>query len=135
MLWDHIKMATQKEYVNGLQNKIIVCTFTTMKGYIKIFFLILISCCYVNTVFEFSDTEKKANFESESHTYIQQFDNQIFANSVTQSIPHFDINCNTSIQFHLSVVLSVSTKCISFYKNSFFRKRDKLFILYSSYLI
>lgn len=111
-----------------------ICTFTAMKGYIKIVLLILISCCYVNTVFEFSDTEEKANFENESHTYVQQFNNQTFANSVTQSIPHCDINCDTPIQLHLSGIL-LASKCISFYKNSFFPKRDKLFILYSSFLI
>lgn len=134
MLWDHIKMAAEKEYVNGLQNNIIVCTFATMKGYIKIFLLILISCCYVNTVFEFSDTEEKANFENESHAYIQQFSNITLVNSVTQSIPHCDINCDTPIQCHLSVILPAS-KCNSFYKSSFFSKPDRLFILYSSYLI
>ena len=105
-----------------------------MKGYIKIVLLILISCCYVNTVFEFSDTEEKANFENESHAYIQQFSNQTFANNVTQSIPHCDINCDTPIQFHLSAITPAS-KCNSFYKISFFPKRDKLFILYSSFLI
>ncbi|RVT75399.1 hypothetical protein EOD40_11610 [Flavobacterium sufflavum] len=106
-----------------------------MKGYTKIVLLILISCCYVNTVFEFSDTEEKANFENESRIYIQQFDNQIFTDGITQSIPHGDINWDTAIPFHLNGILSVSTKCVSFYKNSFFPKRDKLFILYSSYLI
>ncbi|MFV5695490.1 hypothetical protein ACM55G_08650 [Flavobacterium sp. LB3P122] len=104
-----------------------------MKGYIKIVLLILISCCYINTVFEFSDSEEKANFENESHAYIQQFSNQIFANSVTQSIPHCDIS-DTPIQFHLNGILPVS-KCNSFYKSFFFPKRDKLFILYSSFLI
>lgn len=127
-------MAAEKEYVNGLQNNIIVCTFATMKGYIKIFLLILISCCYVNTVFEFSDTEEKANFENESHAYIQQFNNLIFAKSVTQNIPHCDINCDIPIQFHLSAIIP-ATKYNSFYKDSFFPKRDKLFILYSSFLI
>ena len=93
-------MAAEKEYVNGLQNNIIVCTFATMKGYIKIFLLILISCCYVNTVFEFSDTEEKANFENESHAYIQQFNNLIFAKSVTQNIPH----CDIPIQFQFNSI-------------------------------
>ncbi|PWA10499.1 hypothetical protein DB891_04520 [Flavobacterium laiguense] len=105
-----------------------------MKGYIKIVLVILISCCYVNTVFEFSDTEEKVNFENESHAYIQQFSNQTFANIVTQSIPHCDINCDTLIQLHLSAILPAS-KCISSYKNSSFPKPDKLFILYSSFLI
>ena len=105
-----------------------------MKKYIKIVLLILISCCYVNTVFEFSDTEEKANFENESHTYIQKFDNESFSNSITQSIPHCDINFNTPIQFHLSAITPAS-KCNSFYKSTFFAKRDKLFIVYSSFLI
>ena len=105
-----------------------------MKSYTKIVLLILISCCYANTVFEFSDIEEKANFENESHAYIQQFNNQIFVNSVAQSMPHCVINYDTPIQFHLNGILPAS-KCISFYKSSFFPKRDKLFILYSSFLI
>lgn len=105
-----------------------------MKGYFKLLILILISCCYINTVFEFSDTEKQANFENESHLYIQQCNNLTFTNSLTQSIPHCDINCDTPIQCHLSAVLP-AFKCNSLYKSSFFSKPDRLFILYSSYLI
>lgn len=43
-----------------------------MKKGLKILLLIILSCCYINTVFEFSDTEKKANFENEAHTYINK---------------------------------------------------------------
>ena len=43
-----------------------------MKKGLKIFLLIILSCCYFNTVFEFSDTEKKANFENEAHSYINK---------------------------------------------------------------
>jgi hypothetical protein len=101
----HKKPTTDKEHINCQQNKIIVCTFATSKGYIKILLLILISCCYINTVFEFSDTKKKANFENEIHAYVQQCINLIFENSITQSIPNSDINCDTAIQFHLSAIL------------------------------
>ena len=63
-----------------------------MKKQFKILLLILVSFCYGNTVFEFSDTEKKANFENESHVYVQQHHNHDFGNDVTQSFPHFDNN-------------------------------------------
>ena len=43
-----------------------------MKKGVKIFLLIILSCCYLNTVFEFSDTEKKINFENETHSYINK---------------------------------------------------------------
>jgi hypothetical protein len=105
-----------------------------MKAYIKIVLLTLISCCYVNTVFEFSDIEEKANFENESHTYIQQFSNHSFVNNVTQSIPLRNVTCGTPLQFHLNRILP-RFKCISFYKKYFSKKWDKLFIMYSSYLI
>ena len=38
----------------------------------KILFFTLISCCYINTVFEFSDIEEKQNFQKESHCYTYQ---------------------------------------------------------------
>ena len=105
-----------------------------MKGYIKILFLLVISCCYVNTVFEFSDTEKKTHFENESHAYIQYFNEQIVVNTVSQSIPNWDIDFDMPIQFHLSRILLGST-CNFFNKCTLFPKRDKLFIRYSSFLI
>ena len=106
-----------------------------MKGYIKTVLLILISCCYINTVFEFSDIEEKSNFESESHIYIQKFENDSFSNNITQNVTDCDVNWNTTVSFHLNGISSVSDRYISFYKISFFQKRDNLFILYSSYLI
>ena len=50
----------------------IIAIFAGMKKGLKIFLLIILSCCYFNTVFEFSDTEKKVNFENEAHTYINK---------------------------------------------------------------
>lgn len=41
-----------------------------MKSVFKLFLLTILLCCHISTVFEFSDTEKKANFKNESHTYI-----------------------------------------------------------------
>ena len=96
-----------------------------MKRYIKIVLLILISCCYFNTVFEFSDTKKQGNFENKSHAHLQQSINKFFANSVTQSIPHYDIIVDMQIRFHLSAIL-LSSKY-----NSFFPRRDKFSILLS----
>ena len=50
-----------------------------MKKRLKILLLIILSCCYFNTIFEFSDTEKKANFENEAHTYTNK--EQLFLQS------------------------------------------------------
>lgn len=106
-----------------------------MKAYIKIVLLFLISFCYVNTVFEFSEIEEKSNFENENHIYIQKFENDSFSYNIAQNVTDCNINWDETILFHLDGFLSVSNECVSFYKNSFFPKRDKLFILYSSYLI
>ena len=46
--------------------------FAAMNLYFKIIIFSLISCCYINTVFEFSDNEEKLNFEKESHCYTYQ---------------------------------------------------------------
>lgn len=54
-----------------------------MKSYFKIILITLISCCYLNTVFEFSDTERRANFENETHNYIQQ-DTQTISNTYSK---------------------------------------------------
>ena len=72
-----------------------------MKSVIKIFLLTLLSCCYINTVFEFSDTEKKANFENESHCYIHQ-DNNDLTTPTAKTVQHFDIVFDIPHQLNLS---------------------------------
>ena len=107
--------------------------FATMKSVIKILFLLLLSCCYVNTIFEFSDSEKKANFESESHCYIY-IDNNDFTTPTVKTVQHFDI------AFHLPHSLTISANSIdkdnnSFYNNYFSPPPRKRFLLFSSLLI
>ena len=63
--------------------------FATMKSVIKILLFILLSSCYINTIFEFSDNEK-ANFENESHCYIHIDNNDLTIASV-KTIQHFYI--------------------------------------------
>ncbi len=76
-----------------------------MKSVFKIILLVIISCCYFNSVFEFSDIEKKANFENESHAYVQ-FDAQKSDISFTKSLKQLDhsfISCPTEITFPIAV--------------------------------
>ena len=109
-------------------------TFATMKGYFKIFVLLLITCCYANTVFEFSDKEKENNFENESHCYIQQANNNNAEFSVTQSIPFSDLIFNTPNQ-HSFLTDALSLNSSSFYENIFYPPPDKIYLLHSSLLI
>ena len=60
-----------------------------MKSVFKILLFTLISCCYLNTVFEFSDKEKKANFENETHCYIQ-LDNQTHTFTCVKTVKQLD---------------------------------------------
>ena len=83
-----------------------------MKKFKKIFLLTILSFCYINTVFEYSDCEKKANFESESHCYIH-IDNNDFTTPTVKTVQHFDI------AFHLQHLLTISTNSIDKDNNSF----------------
>ncbi len=47
-----------------------------MKFIFKIL-LLIVSCCYLNTIFELSDKETKTNFENEVHTYLHQEEQNI----------------------------------------------------------
>ena len=109
-------------------------TFAAMKGYFKIFLLLIITCCYANTVFEFSDNEKKTNFENESHCYVQQADNNNIEFSVNQNIPFNDLILNPSQQHNFSTpILSLNSS--SFFKKFFYPPPDKLYLLHLSLLI
>ena len=119
---------------NFYQHIILIITFATMKSVIKIFLLTFLSCCYINTVFEFSDTEKKANFENESHCYIQQIsaDNADF--SVTQNAPFNVLNFNIPNQHHFFTD-ELSLNSSSFYEKFFYPPPNKIYLLHSSLLI
>ena len=49
----------------------------------------LILCCYLNTIFEFSDIEEKSNFENETHSYIQQ-DTQVLNTTYSKIVLQLD---------------------------------------------
>ena len=104
-----------------------------MKSVFKILLLTLLSCCYLNTVFEFSDTEKKANFENETHTYIQQ-DNHNLNVTYTKTVKQLD---NEIINWH-SVMASPVASHVTFsfaeIKN-FSPPPERRYILYASLLI
>ena len=115
-------------------NLIIFLTFTLMIKHFKIFLLILISFCYGITVFEISDTEKKSNFENESHVYLPQHHDYSFKNADLQTIPHFDITSAYPICFYFDSDLIPTKDCLIYQKN-FLQPPDRLFVLYSSFLI
>ena len=104
-----------------------------MKSVLKILLLTLISCCYLNTVFEFSDNEKKTNFENESHTYIQQ-DNHNLSVTYTKTVKQLD---NDIINWHsltTSPIASNDTFSFAETKN-FSPPPERRYILYASLLI
>ena len=109
-------------------------TFVAMKGHFKIFLLLLITCCYANTVFEFSDNEKETNFKNESHCYIKQTNNNSAEFSVTQSIPISDLIFNIPNQHSFSTDAH-SLNSSSFYEKFFYLPPDKIYLLHSSLLI
>ena len=109
-------------------------TFAAMKRLFKIFLLLLITCCYANTVFEFSDNEKKTNFENETHCYVQQTNNINAEFSLTQKVPFNDLILNTSSQHNFSAHTS-SLNSSWFYKKFFYPPPDKLYLLHLSLLI
>lgn len=104
-----------------------------MESIFKIFLLTILSCCYINTVFEFSDTEKKANFENESHNYIpQDNNNNKITTPIAKAVKHFDITFDNSHQLYISAKCK-DKKCKYLYYK-YFKPPDKLFLLYTSLL-
>ena len=105
-----------------------------MKRYIKIVLLILISCCYVNTVFEFSDIEEKQNFDKESHCYISQ--NTLKLNipeTTTQSkVTVFKSDDQPRIVLFPVIISKITTNN---YLNEFFLPPQKRYIIHASLLI
>jgi hypothetical protein len=110
------------------------CTFVIMIKHFKIFLLTLISFCYGMTVFEFSDTEKKSNFENESHLYVQQHHDYSFENADLQTVPYFDITYDYPIRFCFDST-PIPSKDYLIYQKTFIQPPDRLFLLHSSFLI
>ena len=105
-----------------------------MKKHFKIFLLALISFCYGMTVFEFSDIEKKSNFENESHIYVQQHHDYSFEQADIQTVPHFAVTSIYPIRFCFDSALIQSKDYVS-YRKAFIQPPDRLFLRYSSFLI
>lgn len=107
--------------------------FALMKFYFKIILIALISCCYVNTVFEFSDNEEKVNFEKESHCYIQQ-DTQTLNSTYSKIVLQLDnVIENRQTKTVNPVIVCVND---SNYKTDYFLPSpERRYILYSSLII
>ena len=86
------------------------------------------------TVFEFSDTEKKSNFENESHIYVQQLHDYSFEHGNIQTVTHLDITSIYSFCFRFDLVLIPSKDCLIYHKN-FAQPPERLFLRHSSFLI
>jgi len=84
-------------------------------------------------VFEFSDTEKKANFENETHTYIPQ-DNHNLNVTYTKTVKQLD---NYIINWHSVITFPVaSNDTFSFAETkNFSPPPERRYILYASLLI
>lgn len=100
----------------------------------KILFFTLISCCYINTVFEFSDNEEKLNFEKESHCYTYQETLKLdFSQTITQNkIVAVESNFQPQT-VHYPVVISKTTT--NNHLNKFCQPPQRRYILYASLLI
>lgn len=105
-----------------------------MKSFFKIIIFTLISCCYGNTVFEFSDNEEKLNFEKESHCYTYQETFKLdFSQTTTQNnvvVVAFDFQ--PQIVFYPVITSKIIANN---YPNKFFQPPQKRYILYASLLI
>lgn len=101
---------------------------------LKILFFSLISCCYLNTVFEFSDIEEKQNFQNETHTYINQFTLDL---STTKTIlqKQLDYTKNFSISEIVFYQKCFSKIVANYNLHKYSEPPERLYILYSSLLI
>ncbi len=100
----------------------------------KIFFFSLISCCYLNTVFEFSDIEEKQNFQNETHIYIYQSALDI---SITKT--ESQKQSNTAIFFSTPEIVFtqkyISKKVSNYNLRKYSEPPERRYILFSSLLI
>ena len=104
-----------------------------MKSVFKILLFTILSCCYLNTVFEFSDKEKNANFENETHSYIQQDIQTHFITCVkaVKQVDNVIIGWLPEINYPVS---SANEVRLSQYKY-FSPPPERRYILYASLLI
>ena len=108
--------------------------FAAMNLYFKIIIFSLISCCYINTVFEFSDNEEKLNFEKESHCYTYQETLKLDLSQITTQNNVAVIESNFQPQtVHYPVVISKTTT--NNHLNKFCQPPQRRYILYASLLI
>lgn len=101
---------------------------------LKILFFSLISCCYLNTVFEFSDIEEKQNFQNETHTYTYQSTLDI---STTKIESQKQLN-NTLFFATPEIVFSqkgISKIVANYNLHKYSESPERRYILYSSLLI
>jgi hypothetical protein len=101
---------------------------------LKILFFSLISCCYLNTVFEFSDIEEKQNFQNETHTYTYQSTLDI---STTKIESQKQLN-NTLFFSTPEIVFSqkgISKIVANYNLHKYSEPPERRYILYSSLLI
>lgn len=104
-----------------------------MKSVFKTFLLSIVLCCYLNTVFEFLDNEKKSNFENETHTYIKQ-ETQNLNFPYTKAVKQLD---NLIVSWQTETSFSpLSNDPFSFAEiKNFFPPPERRYILYASLLI
>ncbi|SEF84580.1 hypothetical protein SAMN04488130_103147 [Flavobacterium urumqiense] len=100
----------------------------------KILFFTLISCCYLNTVFEFSDNEEKLNFEKETHSYIYQntLNLNISETKTEKKVAVFKSDFQPKIVFYPVIISKAITNN---FENKFNQPPQRRYILYASLLI
>lgn len=100
----------------------------------KIIFLTLISCCYINTIFEFSDIEEKRNFEKESHSYLSQETLKLDIPKTTTQNKVADVESDFQPRIVLYPVV-ISKITTNNYQNNLSQPPQRRYILYASLLI
>ena len=94
----------------------------------------LISCCYLNTVFEFSDIERKSNFENEAHNYIQQ-DTQSLNTTYSKIVLQLDKVVIIKKQTEATNPVIVCISDNNYKTGCFLLPPEHRYILYSSLII
>jgi len=100
----------------------------------KILLFTLISCCYINTVFEFSDNEEKLNFEKESHSYVNQNALKLDISETTtqKKVVIVESDFQPKIIFYRVIISKIITHN---YQNNLSQPPQRRYILYASLLI
>ena len=101
---------------------------------LKILFFSLISCCYLNTVFEFSDIEEKQNFQNETHIYIYHSTLDIRKTKIESQK-----QLNNTLFFATPEIVFtqkyISENVANYNHNKYSEPPERLYILHSSLLI